>query len=388
LRYFQTIEGTTKLIVPLASVKDSIPPTFPVFFNPAAVTNRDVSVALAESEGGSTFCDSMAGVGARGLRIAHEVESVKAVTLVDINAVALGVARRSAVLNRVSEKCEFRNGDASSVLHSFYGSQEKFEFVDVDPFGTPVRQLPAAISATADGGILCVTATDTAALCGVYPKASLRRYGAAPLNNSFHHETGIRILVNAIRRLAGQVDIGISPVAAHSTRHYIRAFVRLFTGASKADASQKSEGYVAWCPSCGTVGSLDFIIEKCQGCGKKARVAGPLWLGRLVEDDLVERSAKTAARRGFMAASRILDSLAPIARFPPWSFSIEEICSSLHIATVPEDKVRHLLSEAGYESCRQPFEKTGLKTDAPYGAVEEAVRGSAMRISSVSSVEV
>ena len=378
MKYVQTIEGTTKLLVPSASLKDTVPPTFPVFFNPAAVVNRHVSVVITESAGGPTFCDSMAGVGARGLRIVHEVESISALTLVDLNAVALGVARRSAVLNRVSEKCEFRNGDASSVLHSFYGTQEKFEFVDVDPFGTPVRQLPAAISATAEGGILSVTATDTAALCGVYPKASLRRYGAAALNNSFHHETGIRILVNAIRRLAGQVDIGISPVAAHSTRHYIRTFVRLLNGASKADASQKNEGYVASCPSCGTVRSLDFRLENCQACGKKAKLAGPLWLGRLVEDELVERSAKAAARRGFMAASRILDSLAPTARFPPWSFSIEEICSSLHMATVPEDKVRHLLSNAGYESCRQPFEKTGLKTNAPYGAVKEAVQGSAV----------
>jgi tRNA (guanine26-N2/guanine27-N2)-dimethyltransferase len=376
LGYVQTIEGTTKLLVPPASLKDLVPPTFPVFFNPAAALNRDVSVAITESAGGSTFCDSMAGVGARGLRVANEVERVKAVTLVDLNKAAMAIAHKSASLNRVEDKCEFRVGDASSVLHSFYAEQEKFEFVDVDPFGTPVRQLQGAVSATADRGILSVTATDTAALCGVYPKASLRRYGATPLNNSFHHETGIRILVNTIRRVAGQIDVGISPVAAHSTRHYIRAFVRLLHGASKADASLKCEGYVAYCPNCGTVESSDFRVDYCGECGKKAKVAGPLWLGSLVEEDLVVRAATAAGRRGSRASSKTLKSIAPTARFPPWSFSIEEVCSSLHIATVPEDKVRHLLSQAGYDSCRQPFETTGLKTHAPYRAVRDAVQES------------
>jgi len=173
------------------------------------------------------------------------------------------------------------------------------------------------------------------------------------------------------------VDIGISPVAAHSTRHYIRVFVRLLHGASKADASQRNEGYVAWCPNCGSIRSSELRTENCEGCGKKAKVAGPLWLDSLVQEDLVEMAATDADRRGSTTASRILKSIVPTARFPPWSFSIEEICSSLHIATVPEDKVRLLLSESGYESCRQPFEKTGLKTTAPYGIVREAVEGSA-----------
>ncbi|MDA4121265.1 MAG: hypothetical protein OK404_02520, partial [Thaumarchaeota archaeon] len=256
----------------------------------------------------------------------------------------------------------------------FFGRAEKFDFVDVDPFGTPMRQLPAAISATADEGIISVTATDTAALCGVYPRAALRRYAANPVNNHFHHETGIRILVNAVRRQAAQTDVGISPVAAHSTRHYVRAYVRMIRGASKADTSQGLEGYVVWCPSCGTTESSQAFRESCGKCRKKAKVAGPLWLGSLTESDVVERAAAAAGQRGFGVAAKILSSLLPLPKFPPWSFNIDGICSLLGKATVKEGSVRTSLADAGYGSCRQPFEKTGIKTDAPYEVIMEAVR--------------
>jgi tRNA G26 N,N-dimethylase Trm1 len=99
-----------------------------------------------------------------------------------------------------------------------------------------------------------------------------------------------------------------------------------------------------------------------------------LWVGCLVEREVVERAVVGAARRGFRVADKILSSLTPTLRLPPWSFSIDGICSSLGKATVSEGSVRAILTEAGYSSCRQPFEKTGIKTDAPYDVVKKAVR--------------
>jgi tRNA (guanine26-N2/guanine27-N2)-dimethyltransferase len=350
-----------------------------VFFNPAASVNRDVSIAIAAACGGGTFCDAMAGVGARGVRVANEVEHVEKVTLIDFNAEAIRVARRAASLNRVRGKCEFVAGETNATLDSRYGRGERFGLVDVDPFGSPVRQLQAAISTTSDGGILSVTATDAAALCGVYPRVARRRYGAASLNNHFHHETGIRILINAINKQAASMDVGISPVASHSTRHYLRVFVRLAVGGVKADLSLGNEGYVEWCPACGTTSSSGERQGSCRGCGQKTKVAGPLWIGRLTERRVVRKAAAEGKRRGFVAAAKILISLDGVDIFPPWSYSIEGICSSLRMATVPETEVREHLSRAGYRSCRQPFEDTGLKTDAPIEAVRDAVRESGGR---------
>ncbi len=367
------LEGRTWLVVPAASLEEDPPPTSPVFFNPAAALNRDISVAVVAATRGSSFCDSMAGVGARGVRVATEVSRIDSVTLVDFNADALKLARRSAALNEIGRKCEFSSSETSSFLYSASGGDSRFDYVDVDPFGTPVRQLQAALCATASGGVLSVTATDTAVLCGVYPSVSKRRYGAATLNNHFHHETGVRTLIGAVARHAALLDIGVEPIGAHSTRHYARVYLRISAGASEADTSLTNLGYVAWCPFCNHTASTSRGEGNCESCGKRSKVAGPLWVGRLTREPEVRGAAGAAEKMGLDVAAKTLRSLIGVDGFPPWSFSIERVCSSLGIASVSEVNVKAALAKAGFRALRQPFERTGLKTDATYGAVREAV---------------
>jgi len=374
LRLIRTEEGKTGLIVPKESFS-LVPPSVPVFYNPAASINRSVSVAITDATGGSSFCDALAGIGARGVRLATEVRNRKLfVSMVDINGESVKLAHRNARLNGVASRCNFVQSEANSFLHSRYGKDEKFSYVDVDPFGTPVPFVQAALRATKDRGIVSFTATDTAVLCGVHVKVAERRYGGTPLNNSFHHETGIRLLINAIRREAASLDIGLKPVAVHSTRHYMRAFVRIEVGASKADEGRCAEGYILWCRQCSSLTEGEANGGKiCDACGSKLRLAGPLWLGELTEPATIDRSIAVSERLGLPDAKKVLESLKGVDALPPWSFSIEGICSSLHIASVPDASVSDLLRGQGYKTLKQPFEKTGLKTDAPYKEIVNAV---------------
>ena len=366
-------EGTTRLVVPKVSISTVPPPTSPVFFNPAASLNRDVTVAISAAAGGETFCDAMAGVGARGVRVANEVEGVSQVAMVDFNPSALRLAKRSAALNRVARKCSYVGAETSSYLYSRFGRDQRFDCVDVDPFGTPVRQLQAALSATADGGILSLTATDTAVLCGVHQATCARRYGSFPLNNSFHHETGIRILLAAIARSGASIDIGVAPVAAHSTRHYLRVYVRVLPGASKAESSLGGLGHLSWCPACGDVRGSGGQAEGCRACGRRTKVAGPVWMGAVAEEPLVVAAKKEALGRGLVQAAEVLGSLLGANEFPPWSFDIDGVCSELKVSTVSELAVYRNLLQGGHRVMRTPFEKTGMKTDAGHAEVVEAV---------------
>jgi len=366
------------LIVPAVSLAVDPPPTSPVFFNPAASLNRDVSVCVTAATGGSSFCDSMAGVGARGIRVAKEVGKVDHVTLVDFNSQALRIARKAAALNGVARKCEFAQSETSSYLYSRFGRDRRFDFVDVDPFGTPVGQLQGAISATSDGGVLSVTATDTAVLCGVYPKVASRRYGATPLNNRFNHETAIRLLAGAVARAAASLDTGAWPIVAHSTRHYVRLYFSIETGATRGDAALSNLGQLSWCPWCGHVTRTDGPRYSCEKCGKKARSAGPIWMGPLTDVDLLGRANRAAEDMELKSAAATLSSLLGVDKFPPWSFSIEDTCSRLGVATVPESDVYRNLREQGYGAMPTPFERSGIKTDADYeafvGSVEKSLK--------------
>jgi tRNA (guanine26-N2/guanine27-N2)-dimethyltransferase len=365
-------EGKTLLFVPEASLTEDPPPTSPVFFNPAASLNRDITVAVTSATHGSSFCDSMSGVGSRGLRVAKEVERISKVAMNDFNADALKAARRASVMNRVRRKCEFSNSETCSYLFSRSGD-DLFDYVDVDPFGSPIRQIQAGLSATDEGGVLSVTATDTAVLCGVHPGTSIRRYGSVPLNNHFHHETGIRILLGRLVTTGASVDLAVEPVAAHSTRHYVRAFSRVRRGASKANSALRGMGHINWCPSCGHTTSTAEPGKACDRCGRRVKVAGPLWTGRLTEPEMVNAAHRAAASMGLDSAATTLGSLDGVDDFPPWSFSIERVCSSLRIATVGEEQVCNHLRETGHRTMRTPFEKTGIKTDGDIADFTSAV---------------
>ncbi len=373
MKYTQIREGATELLVPTVSLNTPDPPTTPIFFNPAASINRDVSVAITQTSRGRTFCDSLAGIGSRGVRIANEVGREMAVTMVDFS-VSLRLARRNARLNSVDGRCGFEAREANEFLYSRFRRDDKYGYVDVDPFGTPAPYLQSAFHAVEDGGIVSVTATDSAVLCGVYPEVARRRYWSLPRNNEYAHETGLRILINACMRLAGSIDIGVQPVAAHSTRHYMRVYIRAMVGASKADRSVEREGYLAVCSHCHNAGASPEPSTECQFCGSKARVAGPLWLGGLVDDGLAASAAKYCEKKGFREAGRILASLVGSDSMPPYSFSLERICSALKVASVPERRVVEILEGSGFRCHSQPFEVTGLKTDARYDDVAEAVR--------------
>ena len=373
MKLVEHVEGRTRLVVPAVSLEVDPPPTYPVFFNPAASLNRDISVCVTAARGGKSFCDSMAGVGARGIRIANEAGGIDHVTFVDFNGQALLIARRAAALNRVTRKCEFAQSETSSYLYSRYGRDRRFDFVDVDPFGTPIGQLQGAIRATSDGGILSVTATDTAVLCGVYPKVARRRYGATPLNNHFNHETAIRLLAGAVVRAAASLDTGARPVVAHSTRHYVRLFFSVETGAARGDFALSNLGHISWCPSCGHVAASTEPGASCEKCRKRARSAGPVWIGPLTDSRLLRKARGLAGELEFLRASETFAALSGVDSFPPWCFSVDQICSALGIATVPESDIYKTLKEWGHSAMRTPFEKTGLKTDAGHAEVVQAI---------------
>ena len=69
-----------------------------------------------------------------------------------------------------------------------------YDAVDLDPYGCPSQLLDGAVQAVADGGLLLVTATDMAVLCGNNAEACWGKYGSYPLHKPYCHEQALRIL--------------------------------------------------------------------------------------------------------------------------------------------------------------------------------------------------
>ena len=375
-------EGNTELYVPKGSAAGGVPENYPVFFNPAARTNRDISVSVATATRPGTFLDALAGTGARGVRVANECgksseregANGKQVTLVDFNRNSLLVARRNVKKNALEERCDVVHSEANRYLCSRFERGEKFDAIDVDPFGSPASYLQAALMASSDGGLVSFTATDAAVLCGVYPSVSVRRYGALSVRNEFVHETGIRILLGFAARMGGINDIGVEPVLAHSTLHYFRAYVRVRKGAALADRSVQSMGYVSQCNGCFERSAGAMPLSRCVACGTRVRSAGPLWVGRIVDERVAPIASSICSKEGWRDAAATLDGLNGIDGLPPFSYSLERACSRERVPSVSVERVIDALCAMGFAAARQPFEPDGVKTDASYRQFAEAVR--------------
>lgn len=74
-------------------------------------------------------------------------------------------------------------------MYSAKGSSaNKFDVIDLDPYGCPSMFLDAAVQAVSDGGMLLVTATDMAVLCGNCPETCYTKYGSVSLRVKACHE--------------------------------------------------------------------------------------------------------------------------------------------------------------------------------------------------------
>lgn len=368
-------EGATDLFVPAESLQVAAPRTFPAFFNPAARINRDISVAVAKVTKPSSFLDALGGIGARGVRVANEASKRVSVTMVEFNKNSSRLAKESVKKNRLSKRCFIVGEETNAYLHSRFGRLERFDAVDVDPFGTPAPFVQGALNASRDGGIVSLTATDTATLCGVYPQAVWRRYGARVARSEFSHEAAIRVLLGFVTRVGGTVDVGIEPVMAHSTLHYLRVYFRVLRGAAKSDSSLRELGFVATCAACHENSLASVLIEKCPRCGGAARSTGPQWLGKLIDEGVRWRAAEESKRLGFLEAAKTLESLEGCDRFPPFGYGLEHITSRERLSSVPFRGVLDSLKASGRLAMRQPFGSSGLKTDASYAEILAAVRG-------------
>ena len=114
--------------------------------------------------------------------------------------------------------------------------ESAFQWVDLDPFGSPVSFLDSALQCLSRSGVLEVTATDTAALTGSSPSSMARRYGAKGLVDIYAHDDAVRILLGLIATSAARLDKKIKPILALFDGHHVRVSVQLKT--SKEGASE------------------------------------------------------------------------------------------------------------------------------------------------------
>ncbi|MHB8605770.1 MAG: hypothetical protein ACYDCK_11000 [Thermoplasmatota archaeon] len=365
-------EGPTTLLAPAGNKERGPGRREPgAFYNPAMALNRDLSVlALAALVRPSMrVLDGLSATGARAVRWRHEVSGDFAVTANDWNPVAVRLIEENAKRNAVAVEITRRP------LGALLG-ERTFDWVDVDPFGSPAEFLDPACRALSGHAVLALTATDATALAGVYPNVCERRYGATPLRGEIGHEIATRILVGAAVRAAARHDIALAPLVGHADDHYYRVTLGARRGAARADAALATLRYAQLCDTCGDRGLTVEKQDVCPACGRTMRVAGPLWGGALFDPALLAKmreDTRELARRG--AAEAALARFAEEADAPALGFHLHEAASRAGVECPTTEAFMAALRERGFRATRTHFGELLVKTDASAADISETLHG-------------
>jgi tRNA (guanine26-N2/guanine27-N2)-dimethyltransferase len=393
------VEGKVKILVPkldafVKEVWEYAPSKAPVFYNPAMELNRDFAVLVLQVyqrmvKRELEACEPLAGCGVRGVRLANEVDGVRTVVMNDISSEAAKLTGANARLNNLTERISVTNEDANLVLSRYAAPRKRFDYVDIDPFGSPVPYLDSALRALRNGGLLALTATDMAPLCGVHPKACVRKYGGKPLRTEYCHELALRLLIGCLASVAAKHDVAVSPVFSYSAYNHVRTYALVKYGAKQADKSIENMGYILHCFSClhreHQKGMTPWFKWDCPECGSKLQTAGPLWLGPLwdggfsvkVKDEAVGRSLRNRARIFQMVSLMIGEEKAPMTYYV-----VDKLCDKFNLPIPRLSKVMTDLRETGFQAVATHFSSKAVRTDAPADVVKEVVNKLAKKLGS------
>lgn len=320
--------------------------------------DRDLAVAFVRARFGTgardrTGWEVAAATGVRGLRLLAEGGGFGAFRLTERSADAYRVLEENArrFPGAVAECADGRTAPAGA----------SFDYVDVDPYGSPIPFVAGAIAAVRPGGVLAVTATDLLVLAGPQAAACERRYGARPVRGRLGPEGGLRILMAYLARSAAADGRSFRPLLAYVRDHHVRVYAEI--GRALAE------------PSAGSIATLDPVTFDGPWLGDGGPF-GPLWVGPLFDPVLVGALADPPHAARPEEVHALLGRFAEEAAVDrPFYYEANGLAHRLGLAEPPSlAAVRAALTDAGFATARTHARPEGFRTTAPRSTVESIVR--------------
>ncbi|KAL9049514.1 MAG: hypothetical protein Q9162_007185 [Coniocarpon cinnabarinum] len=383
--------------------------------------------------------DALSATGLRALRYAQEIPLATSTTANDLSAEATDSIKVNVEHNRLSEKIKVTTGDARGLMYNLISSKDpKYDVIDLDPYGTAVPFLDAAIQALNDGGLLCVTCTDAGVWASHgYSEKTFSLYGGNPIKGRHSHEGGLRLILHSIATTAARYGIAIEPLTSLSIDFYARLFVRVYKSPEQVKFLAGKTMLVYSCDSgCGAwstqmigrniksenskggriyrhgMAQAPSCSPHCEHCGFKTHLCGPMWAGPLhnpyfletlqssvskldknvyATKDRIDGMVSTALEETTVedytqlqqASSsdtvfqdpKIIPSLHPAAiDLSPFFVIPHSLAGIIHCQAPGEHMLKGAIRHAGFRAARSHCQPGSVKTNAPWTFVWRMMR--------------
>lgn len=376
----EIIEGDSKIIVDFKKIPSR---EQKVFFNPKMELNRTLSILLlkANAQENLQIALPLAGSGIRAIRFLKELpkQMIKHIHINDYSKDASTLIKENLLLNNFSidkintsseninqnEKISVFNLDANKFLENSFG----YDYIDIDPFGSPNFLLTNSIKRISRKGILAVTATDTGALAGSYPKAGMIKYFANTENIPQKHELGLRILARKVILMGMQEEKALIPIFTYHFEHYYRIFFKVKKGKTAAAKlfNLINKEYL-YCNKCGF---SNLNIEKNNSCphcsSKDVKFIGPCFSGNLQDKEFLKKMISLNQKKENKQIDKMLNKLLEESSINQVGFyDTHDICEKSK-KSIP--KISYLIStlqEKGFMAVQSANVLTGIKTNASF----------------------
>ncbi|KAF9870346.1 N2, N2-dimethylguanosine tRNA methyltransferase [Colletotrichum karsti] len=381
-----------------------------------------------------TILDALSASGLRALRYSHELPFVTSVTANDLTKSAVESIKLNAKHNGLEDKIVANHDDA--IAHMYrriaddlskrdrFGNpskENKYDVIDLDPYGTAAPFIDAAVQAVRDdGGLLCVTCTDASHWAGhCYAEKSFSLYGGVPIKGLHSHEVGLRIIIHALASAAAKYGLTVEPQLSLSIDFYCRIFLKVRKSKDAVNYQGGKTMIMYNCPGCSAwetqpmVRSRPYPKKKdgyfykhglsqgpptdshCKHCGSTQHIAGPMYGGPLHNAEFIERILDlipTVDKSVYQTTTRIegmlqtaLEEYIPgpepaqavdpkdreLARVDDYPFFVmpSRLAGTLNTQQPPDDVFRGALRHLGYRVTRSHCRPGSVKTDAPWEAI-------------------
>ncbi|KAF4701441.1 tRNA methyltransferase 1, partial [Perkinsus olseni] len=368
---------------------------------------------------GSPVFEAMAASGLRSVRYAKEVKNLKHVVVNDLDEKAADNIKANLKHNCIPET--IAEASHSDCIRHMQHNDLAYDVIDLDPYGSASPFLDGALNSVKNGGLLCVTCTDSAVLCGNHTDVCYYRYGGTAPKAKYCHELALRLMLHAISSAAGRRKRAIVPLLSLSIDFYYRVFVRVIDSPKDCGNLAADTSLLLQCVNCEWHELSPLAQPKseknanlkpgtllgqhggttppatCPICKGRLVMGGPCWTGPLHDASFVsamlaessDSQHKSEKYPGITAWKKVHGLLTAVSMELPGSplfCTLDGLMSITRAPNCPLQKFKNTLINLGYKVSHFHREPMAVKTDAPSEVIFDLARAWALQHQEASGV--
>lgn len=349
-------EGNAKLLIPYTEKISSKVP----FYNPIMKISRDFTLAMIRIFNVENFLDGLSACGALSIRALKETNAK--IYACENNPQTYEILRENVKINTIESKnIKIFKSDLNLLLNLLKHKGIKFDFIDIDPFGSPVEFLDNALINSKHNTIIGITATDLGTLGGIYKDTCFRRYSCFSYKTDFDKELGLRNLIAYVAREAAKFEIGIEILFSYYYRHYLKIYFRVKKSRNFADRTLNNVGFLKYCTKCYDREYIEnFNDAYCKNCNTNAKILGPLWKGKFADEnvcDMLKNEILNGNNDDIEKKIKILDLVKNEQKINLPYYEIHKFCK-IHKIKIPK---KEEILKLNKEMSKTHFTGTGIR---------------------------